>query len=120
MTGEIFGDRRLELIGGRQVDIAVGDIHRCAAEHAFALEIGPLLLGQHLEGRRGGHSDGVSVAGASTAASSLPSTASSSPSSISAAETTCSLFATSNRRSEERRVGNKCVSTCTHGWSKSP
>src|SRR3546814_11013434 len=78
--------------------IAVGDIHRCAAEHAFALEIGPLLLGQHLEGRRGGHSDGVSVAGVSTAASSLPSTASSSHSSISAAETTCSLFATSNRR----------------------
>src|SRR3546814_8639534 len=99
MTGEIFGDRRLELIGGRQVDIAVGDIHRCAAEHAFALEIGPLLLGQHLEGRRGGHSDGVSVAGVSTAASSLPSTASSSPSSISAAETTRSEEHTSELQS---------------------
>ena len=45
LAREIFGDRLFELLGGRQVDIAVGDIHRGAAEHAFAFEVGPLLGG---------------------------------------------------------------------------
>src|SRR3546814_13223036 len=54
LASEMPGERAVELVGGRQVDIAVGDIDRRAAKHALTPEIGPLLGGQYLEG--GGHS----------------------------------------------------------------
>src|SRR3989344_2504530 len=102
LAREIFGDRLFELLGGRQVDIAVGDIHRGAAEHAFAFEVGPLLGGQDLEGGGRGHSvapSGAGSAASSTAGvSSSPSSVSSSLSPISAADTTCSSLAPSNSR----------------------
>ena len=50
LAGEMLGQRSFELLGGREVDIAVGDVDRGAAKDAFAFEIGPLLMGQYLEG----------------------------------------------------------------------
>src|SRR3546814_15293018 len=37
LTGEISGDRSLELPGGRKADIAVGEINRCPAAPASGL-----------------------------------------------------------------------------------
>src|SRR3546814_11848849 len=93
--------RAFELVGGRQVDIAVGDVDRRAAKYALALEIGPLLGGQYLEGGGGGHSPPVSPVAVSASVTAV-SSAASSLSSISAAETTCSPSATSNRRKTGR------------------
>src|SRR3546814_20572263 len=70
LASEMPGERAVELVGGRQVDIAVGDIDRRAAKHALTLELGPLLGGQYLAG--GGHSPSAQPPAGSASGTALP------------------------------------------------
>src|SRR3546814_7868090 len=72
-VGEMLCQRAFELVGGRQVDIAVGDVDRRAAKYALALELGPLLGGQYLEGGGGGHSPPVLPVAVSASVTAVPS-----------------------------------------------
>src|ERR1700761_7585671 len=102
LSGEMLVDRLGQLLRGREVDIAVRQVDRRAGEAGVALEHRHLLAGQHLvrRGRPLAHAspsgEGMSDAGAATSVASTVSISASSSASIRAAETTCSLSATSN------------------------
>src|SRR3546814_20191967 len=93
LPGEMLLERPFDLFGARQVDIAVGDVDRRAAEHPVALELGPLLRGQQLEGGRGAPASPSLAASAGSTAS--PTSSSLSP--LSAPSTPCPPPPTSHR-----------------------
>ncbi len=54
-------ERPLQLVGGGQMDVTIGQIDRCAAENAVGLERGPLVGGQDFEGSGGAGGFGHAV-----------------------------------------------------------
>lgn len=61
LSGKMLVERVLKLFGGRQVDIAIGEVHRRAMEDAIRSKLRPLIGGQDFKGGGAVHRSPINI-----------------------------------------------------------